>query len=157
MLRKTSSRLIFPLHRFVSTQKPQTAAKSVFQRELEERKESWTPIEDLEKEPEKEPTEREKKIRADKERIDQYRFRNLQEEKWQSKFAIFFNKEPDMRALIFFQQPLDLRPSNIKRMWNDFQIRKEAMYQSFIKERFQLLGPDLAVAHFILYRQGKIK
>lgn len=54
-------------------------------------------------------------------------------------------------------QPLDFSPSGIKKWWKDYKIRKERFLQQFIPERHETLGNDLAAAHFLLFRKGKVK
>lgn len=159
MLRKTiRSRFALPLYRLLSTQsKPaptSTVKRSIVQREYQDSKEQW--VREEPEENEIKLTEREQKIEEDRKRL---KWQQTPEEAqvWRTKFSTFLNNENDSAWLQWVQQPWDLRPSNLMRMWRDWKVRKEAYFQSYIKERVQILGPDLATIHFILYRDGYIK
>lgn len=54
-------------------------------------------------------------------------------------------------------QPIDLHPRAIKKWWQEYKVRKERFLQQFIPERHEILGNDLAAAHFLLFRKGKVK
>lgn len=157
MLRKLNTRLILPFHRYASSQQPEPEDKrSVLQREFTIKKEQWTPEGLIEPPPKL--SEREIALEEQRQRIREFQEPpDAMENRWKSKFSNLYSSERDMDLMIWAAQPWDIRPSNLIRMWKDWKIRRQAYLQSYMKERFQLVGHDLGVAHFILYRHGKIK
>ncbi|XP_067009404.2 distal membrane-arm assembly complex protein 2 [Anabrus simplex] len=81
-----------------------------------------------------------------------------QEGEWYSAFKLFAPEKgmkPDI--VRFLQTPIDLRPQKIRKWWLKRKELKAIMNQGFIPERHEILGNDLAAAHFIVYRNGSIK
>lgn len=79
---------------------------------------------------------------------------------WYTSFKLFM-QDDDNTAKEYFvtklQKPLDLRPSNVKK-WIYKKIEKrERFFQQFIPERHSVLGNDLAAAHFLVYRNARVK
>lgn len=136
-----------------STRDIPEADKSILQKE-KEKKESWTPPDD---EPVRKLTPREIRIQDDKMRLQWRKPLDANDKIWRSKFAAFNSNENDMSLMMLLQQPWDVSPKNLKRIYAEYKVNKEAHEQGFIEERFHILGPDLAVAHFITYRKGKIR
>ena len=48
-------------------------------------------------------------------------------------------------------------PYGLKKAWNEIQELKLLRSQEYIKERAEFLGPELATAHFVCYRGGKVR
>lgn len=59
--------------------------------------------------------------------------------------------------LKFIQQPIDFSPSKIKSWWLNKKEDYEEIVQRYIPERINILGPELAAAHFIVHRGGAVK
>ena len=78
-------------------------------------------------------------------------------EDWNSKLKLFSNTEQTSDYIIMMQKPIDLSPSSIKNWWRKRKERIERHMQQYVPERLQILGPDLAAAHFLLYRGGSVK
>lgn len=77
---------------------------------------------------------------------------------WYSKFKLFApEKDTNSTLITMFQQPFNLTPSGIKGWYKRKQETVERHMQSFIPERNEILGNDLAAAHFIVHRGGSIK
>lgn len=55
------------------------------------------------------------------------------------------------------QTPIDLSPSAIKRWYERRMIQDEEVRQTFNQERYEILGPDLAAAHFVVFRGGAVR
>lgn len=55
------------------------------------------------------------------------------------------------------QAKIDLRPSQVKKWWKHNLEKQERFLQQYIPERHQILGNDLAAAHFLVFRQGRVK
>lgn len=82
------------------------------------------------------------------------------ETNWKSKFSLFApdpEKENNSAFLTLMQQPFDLSPAGIKKWKKNRDEKMEKLMQSFIPERHQMLGNDLAAAHFIVHRGGAVK
>lgn len=79
---------------------------------------------------------------------------------WYSKFKLFLqdDEEKVKETLITrLQQPIDLRPSTMKKFFKKTREKQERFMQQYIPERNQILGNDLAAAHFIVFRGGVVK
>ncbi|KAJ8930207.1 hypothetical protein NQ314_017015 [Rhamnusium bicolor] len=69
-----------------------------------------------------------------------------------------FYKEDNQRSLLqSLQTPIDLSPSTIKKWWAKNKEEQNVVYQSYIPMRNQMLGNELAAAHFIVHRGGSVK
>ncbi|XP_071447353.1 distal membrane-arm assembly complex protein 2 [Hetaerina americana] len=80
------------------------------------------------------------------------------ETEWQSGFSLFQDSRgPSTAWLTLIQSDIDLRPSTIKKWWKKTLERKEIFEERFIPERHQILGGDLAAAHFIVHRGGAVR
>ncbi|XP_064541144.1 distal membrane-arm assembly complex protein 2 [Drosophila montana] len=78
-------------------------------------------------------------------------------EDWNSKLKLFSNSEQNSDFIVMMQRPIDLSPKNMREWWNKRQERIERHMQQFVPERHKILGPELAAAHFVLYRGGAAK
>jgi len=57
----------------------------------------------------------------------------------------------------FISKKFDFSPSAIRQQYNKMKTRVRAGDQSYNVERHQVLGPNLAAAHFIVYRGGAVR
>jgi len=79
---------------------------------------------------------------------------------WYTNFKLFMEDDnPEVKETLVtrFQQPIDLRPSALKKWWNFQSEKKERFMQQFIPDRHKILGNDLAAAHFLVFRNAKVK
>lgn len=79
------------------------------------------------------------------------------EGQYYSMLRTFYSEENNSYVLKFLQQPINLTPSAIKNWWMKREEKKKIMLQQYIPERNQILGNELAAAHFIVYRGGLVK
>lgn len=98
-----------------------------------------------------------KKIEEDKKKLSWRTSIVNQPGSFRTNFRVFTSDEDSPSTVAALSQPIDLRPSAIKKWWGRYQTRKERYLQQFIPERHEILGNDLAAAHFIIYRKGKVK
>lgn len=98
-----------------------------------------------------------KHIAEDRARL---KWRTSVQGEWRSKFSLFA-PDPENASnstfLTMMQQPFDFSPSGIKKWKKNRDKKLEIAMQSFIPERHQMLGNDLAAAHFIVHRGGAVK
>ncbi|EDW79072.1 uncharacterized protein Dwil_GK12325 [Drosophila willistoni] len=94
---------------------------------------------------------------ADKQKLNWRKPIGDRPEDWNSKLKLFSDSEQTSDFIVMMQQPLDLSPSNLRNWWDKRKERIERHMQQFIPERHKILGPELAAAHFILYRGGAVK
>jgi hypothetical protein len=78
-----------------------------------------------------------------------------------SKFKLFMDEEVEdgkVKESFFgkFTQ-YTLNPKKLKQSFNVIKIRTQRQTQLFIPERHEILGNDLAAAHFLVFRGGKVK
>ncbi|XP_063710028.1 distal membrane-arm assembly complex protein 2 [Culicoides brevitarsis] len=101
-------------------------------------------------------TPRERKMEEDRKRL---KWAKLPDEKnlFRSKFASFNKNENDMGWLTFVSQPWDFSISGIRKAINDWAIQRDKYLQQYLPKRVEVLGPDLAVAHFLCTRRGKVR
>ncbi|XP_069195038.1 distal membrane-arm assembly complex protein 2 isoform X2 [Procambarus clarkii] len=82
----------------------------------------------------------------------------IHKDEWQGVFHHFMPKKgisPDVvRAL---QKGIDLRPSAIKNWFKTQKHNYKVIDQSISRERIAVLGFDLAAAHFLVHREGKVR
>lgn len=76
---------------------------------------------------------------------------------WMSKFKLFGNDNQTSDLISLMQQPIDLSPGALSKWWQKRNERLERHMQMYLPERHQILGSDLASAHFILFRGGSVK
>lgn len=69
----------------------------------------------------------------------------------------FYSEDSNTRIIKIFQTPINLSPSAIKKWWANKQEFKNIWMQQYIPERNQMLGNELAAAHFIVHRGGAVK
>lgn len=98
---------------------------------------------------------RSKKIEDDKKRLE---WRQTFESKpgfYKSKLSVFSSDEIVPSTLEMIAQPIDVSAEGVKKWWGNYKVRKEKYLQQFIPERHEILGNDLAAAHFLLFRKVK--
>ncbi|KAK5640640.1 hypothetical protein RI129_011451 [Pyrocoelia pectoralis] len=69
----------------------------------------------------------------------------------------FYTEESNASLLKLIQSPIDLSPESIKKWWLRRKERENIFMQQYIPERNQMLGDELAAAHFIVHRGGAVK
>lgn len=79
------------------------------------------------------------------------------EGQYYSMLRTFYSEDNNSYVLKFLQQPINLTPAAIKNWWMKREEKKKIMLQQYIPERNQILGNELAAAHFIVYRHGLVK
>lgn len=83
---------------------------------------------------------------------------NEKDDEWKSKFSLFApKKNEDVDTVMLFHRPIDLTISGWKKRRLAKRIKLEKFMQQFIPERHNILGNDLAAAHFVVHRGGSIK
>lgn len=105
-------------------------------------------------------TDHQKKIEEAKKKL-QWRTPFIQQESfWKSKFSLFTSEKTDSASadiIELFQTKFDFSWQGIKERRQRRRMKIGAMMQQFIPERHQILGNDLAAAHFICFRRGAVK
>nr|CAI5847309.1 unnamed protein product [Callosobruchus analis] len=79
------------------------------------------------------------------------------EGQYYSFLRVFYSERSKRSTLQKLQAPIDLSPSGIKKWWAKKKETSEILMQSYIPERNQILGNELAAAHFIVARGGAVK
>lgn len=69
----------------------------------------------------------------------------------------FYSAESNASLLKLLQTPVNLSPSAIKAWWKNKKHEKTLLMQTYLPQRSQMLGCELAAAHFIVYRGGAVK
>ncbi|XP_018323540.1 distal membrane-arm assembly complex protein 2 [Agrilus planipennis] len=72
-------------------------------------------------------------------------------------FRNFYSEKSNTELIKFLSSPIDLSPSSIKKWWMKKQKEKQIVMQGYIPERVEVLGCELAAAHFIVFRGGAVK
>ncbi|CRL02552.1 CLUMA_CG015848, isoform A [Clunio marinus] len=112
--------------------------------------------------PSSKPLKEERKIKIEQDIKDMQWRQKPHEQKgaWYSKFKVFLEDDDEVsRESLMTRviQPLDLRPKKVKEFFVKHAEEKERFLQQFIPDRHEILGNDLAAAHFILFRFGQVK
>lgn len=77
---------------------------------------------------------------------------------WQGLFHQFMpEKGHAMDIVSYLQRGIDLRPSSVRRWWSSLQREAAGKDQMFNPQRVATLGFELAAAHFIVHRGGKVR
>lgn len=107
---------------------------------------------------EKPQTAFEKKLAESKERLKWRTPYNERETEWYSKFKVFApKKNEDVDFIAFLQQPIDFSLKSMRQRKERKRVKTEKYMQQFVTERHQILGNDLAAAHFLVHRGGAVK
>lgn len=97
-----------------------------------------------------------RKIEEDKKRLEWRAKPQDHPDAFKSKLRVFDSEEAAPSSLTFVVQPIDFSVKGVKNWWSRYKVRKEKFMQQYIPERHQMLGNDLAAAHFLLFRRGKV-
>lgn len=77
---------------------------------------------------------------------------------WYSKFKLFLEeRNPSPDVLNFMQKIPDFSIDKARSWWRKSKEFHAIANQKYISERVEILGPDLAAAHFVCFREGAIK
>jgi hypothetical protein len=78
---------------------------------------------------------------------------------WYTKFKLLMDDDKEVREnlVVKLQRPMDMRPKSIKKWWKIKNEEQERFLQQYMPDRHRILGNDLAAAHFLLYRGGKVR
>jgi hypothetical protein len=80
---------------------------------------------------------------------------------WYSGFRLFMEDEEHKKTTETFVttvvQPIDLSPTSLKKAWKLNREKQERFLQQYCQDRHKALGNDLAAAHFLVFREGKVK
>lgn len=79
------------------------------------------------------------------------------EGEYYSALRTFYSEENNVDVMKYLQMPINLRPSAVKKWWSKRNEEKEIFMQQYLPERNQMLGNELAAAHFIVHRGGAVK
>lgn len=97
-----------------------------------------------------------KQVESDKTRL-KWRQDYLDRGEWYSKLRLFANENEDMDVMTALQQPRDISVKGVKDWYKERRDVMEQAMQAYIPERNEILGKDLAAAHFIVHRGGKVR
>ena len=76
---------------------------------------------------------------------------------WYSKLRLFANENEDMNIMTALQQPRNVSVKGVKDWLQERKDTLERAMQAYIPERNEILGKDLAAAHFTVHRGGKVR
>ncbi|XP_063234057.1 distal membrane-arm assembly complex protein 2 isoform X2 [Bacillus rossius redtenbacheri] len=79
------------------------------------------------------------------------------EGEWRSNLGMFAPETPRRTVLRMLQVPLDWSPGSLGRWWRRNQAEALVQDQRYIPERHQILGSNLATAHFVVARGGAVR
>ncbi|KAG4065231.1 hypothetical protein HA402_012673 [Bradysia odoriphaga] len=107
-----------------------------------------------------EMTDLQKKIELAKKKLQWRQPFVEQDSFWKSKFSVWTSESSDKNAfdtIDFLQTTFDFSWKGMKERRERKRMKMGAMMQQFIPERHEILGNDLAAAHFICFRRGSVK
>lgn len=97
-----------------------------------------------------------RKLEEDKKRLE-WRIKPMdQPDVFKSKLNVFNSDDKVPSSLPYMVKPIDFSLRGIRNWWTNYKTKKEIFCQQFIPERHHILGNDLAAAHFLLFRRGKV-
>ncbi|KAJ9596876.1 hypothetical protein L9F63_012132 [Diploptera punctata] len=80
------------------------------------------------------------------------------EGEWYSVFNMFAPEKNNSIDLIsFLQRKIDLRPEAVRKWWKKFKHDSTILDMRYIPERHEILGSDLAAAHFLVHRGALVR
>lgn len=98
------------------------------------------------------------KLAAAKEKLKWRTPFNERETEWYTKFKVFApEKNEDVDMIAYLQTPFDLTLKGRRERNERKRVALEKAMQQFVPERHQILGNDLAAAHFLVHRGGSVK
>lgn len=104
------------------------------------------------------PTDFEVRLAEDKARLQWRTPLFEQKDKWYTKFKVFGSDKNENTDIIgMLQKPIDLSVQGFKDRRERKRVKIEKFMQQYIPERHQILGNDLAAAHFLVHRGGSVK
>ncbi|KAL9905230.1 distal membrane-arm assembly complex protein 2 [Glossina fuscipes] len=74
---------------------------------------------------------------------------------FESKLKLFGNDDQTSDYIVMMQKPMDISSWLLAK--KNKKEKQERYMQQFVPERHNILGSDLASAHFVLYRRGAVK
>ncbi|CAH1975573.1 unnamed protein product [Acanthoscelides obtectus] len=102
----------------------------------------------------------EEKYEPNKVATEELRWRtpwHQKEGQYHSFLRVFYTEKNRRSTLQRLQTQIDLSPSAIKKWWAKKKEESEIVQQAYLPERNQILGNELAAAHFIVARGGAVK
>lgn len=79
------------------------------------------------------------------------------EGQYYSVLRTFYSEHNNRSVIKFLQTPINLSPSVIKKWWAKKERYKSIVMQQYLPQRNQVLGNELAAAHFVVHRGGAVK
>jgi len=80
------------------------------------------------------------------------------QKEWRSMFYFFQPKKGISIDVVHrLQKGIDLRPQTIKKWYHERKALKNQLTQTYVTERVQAVGFDLAAAHFLVHRGGRVR
>lgn len=79
------------------------------------------------------------------------------ENEWRSKLSVFVRKDSNPNTLLVMQSLPNFNLTVLKDWWKDLKEKQAIENQLYISERVEILGPNLAAAHFFTYRGASIR
>lgn len=79
------------------------------------------------------------------------------EGQYYSMLRTFYTEHNNANVLKFIQQPINLTPASVRGWWRRRNEERNIAMQQYLPERNQMLGNELAAAHFLVYRGGSVK
>lgn len=79
---------------------------------------------------------------------------------WYSKFKLLMSEDNEAAResiAVKLQQPIDMRPSALKKLFKFNREKQERFLQQFVDDRHRILGNDLAAAHFLVFRGAGVR
>lgn len=74
-----------------------------------------------------------------------------------SMLRTFYSEDNHINVIKLLQTPINLSPSAIKKWWAKKKEEEAIALQQYLPERNQILGNELAAAHFIVFKGGAVK
>lgn len=104
------------------------------------------------------PTPLQQKIAIAKEKLKWRTPYHENKKEWYTKFKVFApDKNEDVDMIAYLQQPIDLTLKGRRERKERKRVSDEKFMQQFVPDRHQILGNDLAAAHFLVHRGGSVK
>lgn len=96
------------------------------------------------------------RVEKDKQNL-QWRKDYVERGEWYSNFKLFANESENMDLMSALQQPRDVSIKGLKGWISDRKEELNKAMQGYIPERHEILGSDLAAAHFVVHRGGRVR
>lgn len=105
-------------------------------------------------------TDLQEKIELAKKKLQWRKPFNEQDSFWKSKFGLWSDdksEEASFDTIELMQTEFDFSWKGMKERRERKRSKLQALMQQFIPERHDILGNDLAAAHFVCFRRGSVK